>query len=88
MGKLRALRLGIIKGGPSYIPLCPKEHDPDSLSRILEKKRYSLVLNRVPGAMDLAFINAVRFHAELCWPDKPKTYCDCKWCEEDRKKRQ
>jgi|SRR6267143_1232196 len=87
MGKWRAFRLGITKGMPSlpeHPPACPREHDDESLERIANKWRYSLVLNRVDGAKDLTIAIAISKHNKMCWPDQPKHYCPCDWCENRR----
>jgi hypothetical protein len=89
MGRLRALKLGIMKGAPDYTPLCPLQHDPESIEQIVTRGKLGWVLRKIDsqagGTVGLTILTANRKHDELCWPEYPKTYCDCGWCTERRK---
>jgi hypothetical protein len=88
MGKLRALSLGIIKGQPSWTPVCPNRHDVESLTRLAQGNWGAKLLNRgVSGSIDLIIAKAVNIHAEKCNPSNPKEYCDCDYCRKVQERR-
>ena len=109
MGRLKALRLGILKGIPHTSgqdqevevelskPICPKEHDFDSLSRLLGKSKQWRMAKKVAsmasniigqstpeGLDDLLLTYAIKEHDKECVTGPENKWCRCEWCNARR----
>lgn len=100
MGIAKRLRLLGRAGTPSVAPLCPNEHDIESLERIVKnnqtlKRAYQggQLAARITGAalpnledvQNHTLLVAMQKHNEACWPNQ-KSYCACDWCESNRRR--
>lgn len=99
MGLRRALSLGIVKGRSTeqtIIPLCPNEHDPASLERILGKSKTwktakwvaakgSQMINQ-PNIVDdqLVLFEAMLQHDKECGTGLEGKRCHCTHCDNRR----
>lgn len=104
MGLRKMLRLGITPGiehtvpGDGVKPLCPREHDMDSLVRLigknkswrLAKKTASMASSIIgqpgpEGLDDQLLIEALKQHDKECVKGPESKWCHCSWCDQRRR---
>lgn len=103
MGLRKMLRLGITPGfehtiaGDGVKPLCPREHDLDSLARLIRKNKSwrlakktasmasTIIGQPAPeGLDDVLLVEALKQHDNECVNGPESKWCHCDWCNKRR----